>query len=262
MKQSSLLFCQIITCLLVAIAVPCFAQNAVLDTASREVCLDIGIRAQITGLDDITLTTAQGDGEQGAIYTGSDTFFLESNAPVRLYISAGPINNGLSTLPTEYVIDGSSEVLETAGAGSHSGNHSIRVEAQLGSISDQLAGDYSSTLLVTVVPQIPAVSLCKDTQVISELAPEETLSETLLEIEVPLSATEIPVLRSSQELPIWAIRLMEEPQAEKLFPFLIEYRQWLNGLQPALSPQAESWWLFPVDMQILQDLGINILNNR
>ncbi len=262
MNRRCVLFCQIVTCILASAALPCLGQSDVLDRVSREVCLDIGIRAQITGLDDITLTTAQGDGESGATYSGRDTFFLESNAPVRVIISAAPINNGLDTLPTNYFIDGGSELLETAGNGPHAASHSINIEAQLGSISDQLAGNYSSTLLITVVPQIPVVSHCLETQIISEPAIEKSQTETILEIEAQLIESPEFSTRNPGPLPPWAHRIMEQPNAELMFPFLTEYRQWLDGQLPILSTQAESWWLFPTDSRVLKELGINILNNR
>lgn len=262
MKPLRDIYSQCVIIILTAAALPCLAQGEVLDMASREVCLDIGIRAQITGLDDITLTTTQGDGESGAIYSGTDTFFLESNAPVRLLISAAPINNGLNTLPTEYFIDGVANLLETAAAGPHAGSHSINIEAQLGSISDQLAGNYSSTLVITVVPQIPEISHCTETQLPSEPRLEELQTETSLEIDTQSTEGRGPLGLNPAPLPPWAYRLMEQPEADQMFPYLAEYRQWLDGQIPILSAQAESWWLFPVDMRLLEELGINLLNNR
>jgi hypothetical protein len=262
MNRHRIIFCQFFACVLASAALPCLGQNDVLDRVSREVCLEIGVRAQITGLDDITLATTQGDGESGATYSGTDTFFLESNAPVRIFISAAPINNGLNTLPTEYLIDGSSDLLETAGAGPHAGSHSINIQAQLGSISDQLAGSYSSTLVITVVPQIPVVSHCTETQVISEPVLEESQAETILEIEAKLVEDQRSSAPNPAALPPWAYRIMEQPQADQMFPYLAEYRQWLDGQLPILSAQAESWWLFPVDSRLLEELGIEILNNR
>jgi len=251
---------QIVSCILIIFTPLYQAHSDVLDQVAREVCLDIGIRAEISGLDDIALTTKQGDGESGATYSGTDSFFLESNAPVRVMISAAPINNGLNTLPTDYRIDGTSGWLETAGNGPHAGRHSIDVKAQLGAISDQLAGKYTSTLLITIVPQIPEISHCNSAQPDTEPATNSDLID--IEIEAEAIIKQILPAENLEPLPPWATRIMEQPKAEQMFPYLAEYRLWLQGIQPQLSDQAKHWWLFPVDMRLLEKLGINILNNR
>ena len=262
MKAANKKFWFLLAWSLACFALPCQGQNQVLDRVAREVCLDIGIRAEISGLDDITLTTQQGDGESGATYSGADTFFLESNAPVRLMLSAAPINNGLNTLPTDYRIDGIDGWLETSGNGPHAGRHSLSVKAQLGSISDQLAGRYSSTLMITVVPQIPEISRCLETETTIEPALDNSQLE--LDVEIVSEAMLEPNFsnKNIEPLPPWAAQIMEQPQADSMFPFLTEYQNWLNGQVPTLSEQAKNWWLFPVDRRVFDALGISTLNNR
>jgi hypothetical protein len=50
---------------------------------------------------------------------GVDSFFLESNAPVRVLISAAPLTNGLDVLSTSYEIDNSANTFETKSNNGH-----------------------------------------------------------------------------------------------------------------------------------------------
>lgn len=121
---------------------------------SATVCMSIGVRASISGFDDFELSTTDIDGTAGAIYRGSDSFHLESNAPVRVLIDGEPLSNGSDTIESLYSIDGSYNSFDTAAKGDHNGDHVFSAAAQLGRISSQLSGDYSSDVVLTVVPQI------------------------------------------------------------------------------------------------------------
>jgi len=122
--------------------------------SSATICMSIGVRASISGFDNFELTTMDIDGTAGAIYRGSDSFHLESNAPVRVIIDGEPLSNGNDDIESLFSIDGSYSHFDTSAKGDHTGDHVFSAEAQLGRISSQLAGHYSSDVVLTVVPQI------------------------------------------------------------------------------------------------------------
>ena len=122
--------------------------------SSATVCMSVGISATISGLNNFRLRPLDNDGAAGAIYTGSDTFHLQSNAPVRVIIEGQRLSNGTDSIETLYSIDGSRNYYDTAADGEHDEQHSFVARAQLGRISSQLAGDYSANVTLTVIPQI------------------------------------------------------------------------------------------------------------
>ena len=70
------------------------------------------------------------------------------------------MSNGVNTIDTFYQIDGARDYFDTASEGIHSSSHTLSARAQLGRISQQLAGDYSATLVLTVTPQIGGAGGC------------------------------------------------------------------------------------------------------
>ena len=54
-------------------------QAADLDSDSATVSLNVGQYASLTGLDNFSLTTTDPAGSANAVYSGSDSFALESN---------------------------------------------------------------------------------------------------------------------------------------------------------------------------------------
>lgn len=124
------------------------------------ICMAVGAQASLTELEDFTLRPVSGDGSAGAIYEGSDTFRLDSNHPVRVLIEGEMMSNGVDTIDTFYQIDGVRNYFDTASEGIHSSIHTLSAKAQLGRISQQLSGDYSATLVLTVTPQIGGAGGC------------------------------------------------------------------------------------------------------
>lgn len=244
---------------LILVSAELYGQTGLLDQDAARVCMDVAVRAEITGLDDIKLSTSENsgarDGDQGASYTGIDSFFLESNAPVRVFISAAPLSNGLDTLETLYEIDRGNDSLETDSSGSHAQFHELKVSATLGAISEQLAGQYSSSLVLTVVPQIAVRSSCIPT--LKE--PEGDTVDELLESEIELdlgsanwfpggsNLIDDPFRRRNgvSAVPEQFRRFIDQPNAEILFPLLIDYRLWLSDQSASLSEAASYWWMFP-----------------
>ena len=133
-------------------------DSALQDSAT--VCLNIGTRASLTGLDNFSLSPRDTDGAAGSLYEGADIFDLESNAPVRVIIDAPPLTNGEYDIAAEFRMDGSRDFYDTASDSSHSGTHTLQASARLGRISQQAAGDYSTTVTLTVTPQIGGTSGC------------------------------------------------------------------------------------------------------
>ena len=124
------------------------------------ICMSVGAQASLTELEDFTLRPVSGDGSAGALYEGVDQFRLDSNAPVRVIIEGEMMSNGVNTIDTFYQIDGARDYFDTASEGIHSSSHTLSARAQLGRISQQLAGDYSATLVLTVTPQIGGAGGC------------------------------------------------------------------------------------------------------
>lgn len=124
------------------------------------ICMNIGAQASLTGFDDFTLLAETTDGPAGSIYKGSDSFQLDSNAPVRVIIEGEKLSNGEYDIETIYNIDGSMNFFDTASEGIHSSTHNLSALAQLGRISQQKAGDYSASVTLTVTPQIGGLGGC------------------------------------------------------------------------------------------------------
>lgn len=244
------------------------AQFRALDEDAARVCLDIGVRAEIRGLEDIELSLAgnQGrrDGDEGAQYAGVDTFFLESNAPVRVLVSAGPLSNGLDVLATNYAIDNGAAIFETKSNRGHSQEHQLNVTAQLGEISAQLAGEYRSTLVLTVIPQITNQRRCKpntavpESEIVDAIIDVEVGSDQVIPSESQLGSGELERSMLKQqvysEIPTQFLELMDLPDVDSVFPLLQEFRLWSTGVTPTLSEQARYWWMFPRNESLLDQI--------
>ena len=135
---------------LIALGLASAAGAQTLDQKSANVSLDVGKYAAITNLDDFVLTTTDVSGAAGAVYTGSDSFNLESNTQVHVSVSGGDLSNGSNSIPTSYNLNGAGMQFDTAADSVHNGAHTIAASAQLGAISAQKAGGYSSVITVTV----------------------------------------------------------------------------------------------------------------
>ena len=129
------------------VAAPAFAN---LDSDTATVSMTIGLYASLTGLDDFTLSTSGTDGAASAVYTGSDSFNLESNGQVRVAVSGSDLSNGSDTVSTVFALDSSGTTFDTTADSVHNSAHSIAATATLGAISAQQAGAYSSTITLTV----------------------------------------------------------------------------------------------------------------
>ena len=129
------------------IASPVFAS---LDEDSATVSMNVALYAAITGLDDFVLTTDAVSGAAGAVYSGSDSYNLESNGQVRVSLSGINLSNGVDSVPTTYALDGAGVSYDTTVAVVHNASHTVSAEATLGDISTQKAGAYSSVITLTV----------------------------------------------------------------------------------------------------------------
>lgn len=125
-------------------------QAAELDSDSATVSMNVGVYASLTGLDDFSLTTSDADGSAGAIYSGSDSFNLESNSQVRVSMSGGDLSNGSDSVSTAYALDDSGTTFDTTADAVHNASHSVSAAATLGNISGQKAGAYSGSITITV----------------------------------------------------------------------------------------------------------------
>jgi LruC domain-containing protein len=118
------------------------------------VCMTIGLQASVNGLDNLTLTATGIDGDAGTVYQSTDEFNLESNGGVTLMASSNPMTYAGNEINTFYLIDGQLHSYSTENNAIHSSNHSFTGLAQLGNISSQLAGEYTTTVFLTVVPNL------------------------------------------------------------------------------------------------------------
>ena len=121
-----------------------------LDSASANVSMNVALYASISGLDDFALTTNDTDGSANAVYSGSDTYNLESNGQVRVTLSGGDLTNGSDSVSTSYALDGSGMTFDTTADSTHNASHTVAASAQLGAISAQKAGGYSGAITLTV----------------------------------------------------------------------------------------------------------------
>jgi len=133
-----------------AMAFPSFNLLAALDEDSATVSMSVAQFASLTGLSNFSLTTADIDGSDGAVYAGNDSFNLHSNDQVRVSISGGNLSDGQNEIATSYALDGAGLNFDTAADSVHNANHTISAQAVLGDISDQKAGGYSAVITLTV----------------------------------------------------------------------------------------------------------------
>ena len=130
-----------------AAASPAFAD---LDSDSATVSMDVSLFAAVTGLDDFVLSTTDTSGAASAVYTGSDSYQLESNGQVRVSLSGDDLSNGSDSVSTTYALDGSGTSYDTTADAVHNAAHSVSATATLGNISSQKAGAYSTEITLTV----------------------------------------------------------------------------------------------------------------
>ncbi len=128
--------------------------------SSATICMAVGARAALTGFDNFRLEPVNTDGPAGSLYAGSDSFELDSNAPVRVIIEGEYLNNGEHEIDSWFSIDGNRNHFDTSSEGAHKGVHTFSARAQLGRISEQAAGDYSSVVTLTVTPQMGGMGGC------------------------------------------------------------------------------------------------------
>ncbi len=121
-----------------------------LDNASANVSMNVALYASITNLDDFALSTNDTDGSANAVYSGSDTYNLESNGQVRVTLSGGDLTNGTDSVSTSYALDGSGMTFDTTADSTHNSTHTVAASAVLGSISDQKSGAYAGAITLTV----------------------------------------------------------------------------------------------------------------
>ena len=121
-----------------------------LDDDSATVTMNVGLYASLTGLDNFVLSTSGSDGAEGAIYSGSDDFELESNGQVRVTLAGSDLSSGADSVSTSYDMDNLGTTFDTASDSVHDASHTVSAEATLGDISDQKAGAYSADITVTV----------------------------------------------------------------------------------------------------------------
>ena len=121
-----------------------------LDQKHADVTMNVGLFAKISGLDDFALSPVAKDGNAGAIYRGSDTYRLESNGHVRVSLSGSALKNGADEVVTVYELDNSGPHFDTAVGEKHNSEHIVSAEAELGDISEQIAGAYKSRITLTV----------------------------------------------------------------------------------------------------------------
>lgn len=131
---------------------------------SATICLAVGLQASLTNLEDFSLETQNISGSAGALYTGQESFNLQSNGGVRVTIEADDLTNGTSKLTPSYLFDGLGEILTTNQNEPHHQEHLLLAEARLGMISDQLAGAYSGEVTLTVAPDFGNLGSCSGEQ--------------------------------------------------------------------------------------------------
>ncbi len=120
-------------------------------SSSANVSMDVALYASITGLDVMELSTSDAGGSQGAVYSASDSFNLESNGQVRVVLSGSDLKiDEDHSVPTTFSLDGGGSTFDTASDAVHNQTHSVSASATLGSISDQLAGNYQIGISLTV----------------------------------------------------------------------------------------------------------------
>lgn len=118
-----------------------------LDSKSAKVSLEVGKFAEISLLNDFSLSPLGQDGAAKAMYEGADEFRVKSNCPVNVSVSGVDLSNGTYKIQTTYKLDGADDFMTK---GPHNEMHKISAQATLGDISEQEAGGYSSQITITV----------------------------------------------------------------------------------------------------------------
>ncbi len=232
---------------IVSLVSPSEAQVLEQDTAT--VCMSVDVRASITGLDDITLSAQGKDGDAGTLYVGSDEFTLESNAPVQIEVTGIQLSNGPSVLNTNFKIDGGQASLITGDSGTYVGTHTITASARLGAISEQLAGDYSATVVVTVIPLVSEIQVCEevvDEQSIETKNTEQQLAEDSNESDTTGGdgSTNYLVDHIDSTIPPELWQLINSGRNLDRYPYLQEFLRWREQANRPLSSEARYWWMF------------------
>lgn len=127
---------------------------------SAVVCLSVGLTASLTNLNHITLTAQGTNGLAGAEFGGADQFDLESNGQVTIIIEQTLLTQDEHQIPLFTNIDAAPTQFVTEPENIHSSIHTLNVEARLGNISAQPAGDYSAEVTLIVTPLIGGGSGC------------------------------------------------------------------------------------------------------
>ncbi len=131
---------------------------------SASICMSIGLRASLTDLDDITLTTQQVSGAAGAHYKGHDDFNLESNGQVLILVDSSGltlINDSNSPpIAMDTAIDGSTGTYTTSPDENHNQQHRLDITATLKNISAQKAGNYTGTVNLIITPALGGAEGC------------------------------------------------------------------------------------------------------
>lgn len=118
-----------------------------LDQKSATVFMKIAKFAKISELNDFQLFPESSDGDASSVYSGADSFRLESNCPVIVTMEGNNMSNGEDQLKTGYALDQADSIQTQK---KHDGKHQVSAVAQLGNISEQAAGDYKSQITLTV----------------------------------------------------------------------------------------------------------------
>ncbi|GAA4650324.1 hypothetical protein GCM10023116_26070 [Kistimonas scapharcae] len=128
------------------------SHSAELDTVSTSASMDVALYASITGLDAFTLTTTDKSGSANAVYSGSDTYHLESNGQVTVLLTSSSLSLSGESINTTFTLDGKPITSYTTESNSvHNATHTVEGSAQLGKISDQKAGEYFASVTLTVI---------------------------------------------------------------------------------------------------------------
>lgn len=196
------------------------AADAVLDRQSAELCMDVAVQARVTGLEDFELVTEEKNGSSGARYSGTDMFEVESNAPIRLIVNGTNLSNGISDLDTQYLLDGQQGNVET-GNGVHNAIHSIEAQTALGDISDQLAGQYTAQVSITVVPLIGSSRSCLNVGSGVSGNQESTSESSSSTITMPVNNTR-PGQQSELEQLESSINALDSEEQQQLLEFAQE----------------------------------------
>ena len=225
------------------------AEAQMLDRETVTVCMNVDVRASITGLNDIKLSAQGKDGDAGTLYVGSDEFTLESNAPVQLEVTGIQLSNGPSVLNTDFAIDGGHATLITGNKETYVGTHKITASARLGAISEQLAGEYSATVVVTVVPLVSEIEVCEEVVVEKPAEPESSITQLAegsdeSNTDSDTGNTNYLVEHIDSTIPPELWQLINSGRGLDRYPHLEEFLRWREQANRPLSSEARYWWMF------------------